>query len=117
MKLPRRNFLHLAAVALALPALSRNASALEYPTRPVHIVVGFAAGINPDIIARLFAQSLSEQFKQQFIIDDRPGAASNIGTEAVVRAPPVPFLGVNQFRRVGCLGQPCEGGRSCWLRG
>jgi tripartite-type tricarboxylate transporter receptor subunit TctC len=59
----------------------------SYPTRPVHIVVGFAAGINPDIIARLIAQPLSERLGQQFIVDDRPGAASNIGTEVVVRAP------------------------------
>jgi tripartite-type tricarboxylate transporter receptor subunit TctC len=68
--------------------MTRIASALEYPTRPVHVVVGFAAGINPDIIARLFAQSLSERLKQQFIVDDRPGAASNLATEIVVRASP-----------------------------
>jgi tripartite-type tricarboxylate transporter receptor subunit TctC len=88
MKLPRRKFLHLAAGAAALPALPRVARALDYPTRPVHIIVGFAAGINPDVIARLFAQALSERLGQQFIIDDRPGAASTIGTEVVVRAPP-----------------------------
>jgi tripartite-type tricarboxylate transporter receptor subunit TctC len=87
MKLRRRHFLHLAAATAAL-SITRTASALEYPTRPVHIVVGFAAGINPDIIARLLAQSLSERLKQQFIVDDRPGAASNLGTEVVVRASP-----------------------------
>jgi tripartite-type tricarboxylate transporter receptor subunit TctC len=88
MNLPRRNFLHLAAAAVALPTLSRNAAALDYPTRPVHIVVGFAAGSNPDIIARLFGRELSERLGQQFVIDNRPGGASNIGTEEVVRAPP-----------------------------
>jgi tripartite-type tricarboxylate transporter receptor subunit TctC len=87
MKFPRRKFLHLAAGAAALPAVSRVAVALDYPTRPVHIVVGFAAGSNPDIIARLIAQALSEWLGQQFIVDDRPGAASNIGTEVVARAP------------------------------
>jgi tripartite-type tricarboxylate transporter receptor subunit TctC len=86
MKLPRRNFLHLAASAAALPVLSRFAWAQAYPTRAVHIVVGFAAGINPDIIARLIAQPLSERLGQQFIVENRPGAASTIGTEAVVRA-------------------------------
>jgi tripartite-type tricarboxylate transporter receptor subunit TctC len=88
MKLPRRKFLHLAAGAAAFPTASRFAWAQSYPTRPVHIVVGFAAGINPDIIARLFAQSLSEQFGQQFVVDDRPGAASNLATEIVVNAAP-----------------------------
>jgi tripartite-type tricarboxylate transporter receptor subunit TctC len=87
MKLPRRQLLHLAPGAVALLAVSSAALALDYPTRPVHIVVGFAAGINPDIIARLIAQPLSEQLGQQFIVDDRPGAASNVGTEIVVRAP------------------------------
>jgi tripartite-type tricarboxylate transporter receptor subunit TctC len=87
MKLPRRRFLNLTAAAAAFPATSHMALADSYPTRPVHIVVGFAAGINPDIIARLIAQPLSERLGQQFIVDDRPGAASNIGTEVVVRAP------------------------------
>jgi len=86
MKLPRRRFLNLTAAAAAFPATSHMALADSYPTRPVHIVVGFAAGINPDIIARLIAQPLSERLGQQFIVDDRPGAASNIGTEVVVRA-------------------------------
>jgi tripartite-type tricarboxylate transporter receptor subunit TctC len=87
MKLPRRNFLCSTICAAAVPAVSRVASALDYPARPVHVIVGFAAGINPDVIARLVAQSLSRRLGQQFIVDDRPGAASTIGTELVVRAP------------------------------
>ena len=88
MKLPRRQFLHLAAGAAALPAVSRFAWAQAYPSRPVRIVVGFPAGSAPDIIARLMGQWLSERLGQQFVIENRPGAGSNIGTEAVVRAPP-----------------------------
>src|SRR6516225_830678 len=88
MKLPRRNFLHLAAGAAALPAVSRIARAQTYPTRPVRIVVGSPAGSAPDIIARLIGQGLSERLGQQFVIENRPGAASNIGTEIVVKAPP-----------------------------
>ena len=88
MKLPRRNFLHLAAGAAALPAVSRIARAQAYPTRPVRIIVGFPAGSAPDIIARLMGQWLSERLGQPFIIENRPGAGSNIATEAVVRAPP-----------------------------
>jgi tripartite-type tricarboxylate transporter receptor subunit TctC len=87
MKLPRRNFLHLAAGAAALSAVSGVASAQDYPTRPVRIIVGFAAGGGVDIIARLIAQSLSERLGQPFLIENRPGAATNIATEAVVRAP------------------------------
>ena len=88
MKFPRRQFLHLAAGAAALPALSRVARAQVYPTRPVRIVVGFPAGGAPDIIARLIAQGLSEQLGQQFFVENRPGAGTNIATEAIVRAPP-----------------------------
>jgi tripartite-type tricarboxylate transporter receptor subunit TctC len=87
MKLPRRRFLHLAAGAVALPAVSRTAFALDYPTRPVRIVVPYPAGIAPDIVARLVAQSLSDRLRQQFIVDNRPGGASNIGTEIVAHAP------------------------------
>jgi tripartite-type tricarboxylate transporter receptor subunit TctC len=79
--------LHLASGAVALPALSRIASAQTYPTRPVRLVVGFAAGQAIDILARLIAQSLSERFGQQFIVENRPGGGGNIATEAVVRAP------------------------------
>ena len=86
MKLPRRNFLHLAACAAALPAASRIARAQAYPTRPVRIIVGFAAGGTGDIIARLMGQWLSERLGQPFIIENRPGAGTNIATETVVRA-------------------------------
>jgi tripartite-type tricarboxylate transporter receptor subunit TctC len=86
MKLPRRRFLHLAASAAALPAVSRIARAQTYPTRPVRIIVGFAAGGGADITARLMGQWLSERFGQQFIIENRQGAGSNIGTEAVAKA-------------------------------
>jgi tripartite-type tricarboxylate transporter receptor subunit TctC len=88
MKLPRRTFLHLAAGAAALPAVSRVARAQSYPTRPVRIIVGFAPGGATDIIARLIGQWLSDRLGQQFIVENRPGAASNIGTEVVVNAPP-----------------------------
>src|SRR5499427_4130571 len=87
MKLPRRNFLHLAAGAAALPAVSRVARAQAYPSRPVRIIVGFAAGGTGDIIARLMGQWLSERLGQPFIIENRPGGGTNIATEAVVRAP------------------------------
>jgi tripartite-type tricarboxylate transporter receptor subunit TctC len=86
MKLPRRNFLHLAAGAAALPAVSRIARAEGYPMRPVRIVVGFAPGGTADIVARLMGQWLSERLGQQFVIENRPGAATKIATEAVVRA-------------------------------
>src|SRR6266436_2522272 len=88
MKLPRRKFLHLAVGAAALPAVSRIARAQSYPSRPVRIIVGYAAGGVTDIVARLMGQWLSERLGQQFIVENRPGASSNIGTEAVVRAPP-----------------------------
>jgi tripartite-type tricarboxylate transporter receptor subunit TctC len=88
MKLPRRNFLHLAAGAAALPAVSRVARAQAYPTRPVRIVVTFPAGSTSDILARLMGQWLSERLGQPFVIENRPGAGGTIGTEAVVRASP-----------------------------
>ena len=84
MKLPRRRFLHLAA---ALPAASRFAWAQVYPARPVRLIIGYPPGSGPDINARLIGQWLSERLGQPFVIDNRPGAGSNIGTEAVVRAP------------------------------
>jgi tripartite-type tricarboxylate transporter receptor subunit TctC len=87
-KLPRRQFLHLAFGAAALPALPRAAFADDYPTRPVHLVTGYPAGAGPDIIARLVAQALSDKLGQQFIVDNRPGANSNIGTEFVAHATP-----------------------------
>jgi len=87
IKIPRRKFLHLAASAAALTAASRIADAQAYPTRPVRIVVGYAAGGGTDIVARLMGQWLSERLGQQFVIENRTGAATNIGTEAVARAP------------------------------
>ena len=88
MKLPRRKFLHLAAGVAALPVMPRPASALDYPTRPVHWIVGFAPGGGNDIVARLMAQWLSERLDQQFVVENRPGAGTNIATEAVVNASP-----------------------------
>ena len=87
MKLPRREFLHLSAAAIALPAVARLARAETYPARPVHIMVGFAAGGPNDISARLIAQWLSERLGQQFVVENRPGAGGNVATEFVVRAP------------------------------
>src|SRR3989475_6230868 len=87
MKLPRRSFLHLAAGAAALPALSRIAWAESYPSRPVRVIVPFAPAGTTDIAARLMGQWLSERLGQQFVIENRPGASTTIGTEAVVRAP------------------------------
>jgi tripartite-type tricarboxylate transporter receptor subunit TctC len=88
MTLPRRRFLRLAAGAAALPGISRLAWAQSYPTRPVRLIVGFAAGGASDILARLLGQWLSERLGQQFVIENRPGAGTNIATEAVARAPP-----------------------------
>jgi tripartite-type tricarboxylate transporter receptor subunit TctC len=88
MKLPRRKFLYLAASAAALPVASRIANAQTYPARPVRIIVPFAPGGATDIIARFMGQWLSERLGQQFVIENRPGAGSNVGTEAVVNAPP-----------------------------
>ena len=87
MKLPRRRFLQVAAGAAAVPAVSRAAWSQTYPSRPVRFIVGFPAGNAPDIIARLMGQWLSERLGQQFIIENRPGAASNIATEAALGAP------------------------------
>src|SRR5262249_27910643 len=83
----RRTFLHLAAGAPALPVISRAARAQAYPTQPVRIIVGVAPGGPTDILARLLAQWLSERLAQQFLVENRPGAGTNIATEAVVRAP------------------------------
>jgi tripartite-type tricarboxylate transporter receptor subunit TctC len=88
MKLPRRQFLHLAAGVATLPTISRIAKAQSYPSRPVRIVVPFAAGGNVDLFARLIGQWLSERLRQPFVIENRPGAGTTIGTEAVVRAVP-----------------------------
>ena len=86
LKLSRHQFLHLAAGAAALPTVSRIARAQVYPTRPVRMIVGWAPGGGADIVARLIGQWLSDKLRQSFLIDNRPGASGNIGTEAVVRA-------------------------------
>ena len=88
MKLPRRRFLYLAVGAAALPADSRVAWAQAYPTRPVRLIVPFGPGGGTDIVARLIGQWLSERIGQTFVIENRPGVGGNLGTEAVVRAPP-----------------------------
>src|SRR5262245_30989197 len=88
MKLPRRNFLHLAAGAAALPAVSHVAWTQTYPSRPVRWIVGYLPGGPNDVVARLIGQWLSERLGQPFIIENRPGAGTNIATEAAVKAPP-----------------------------
>jgi tripartite-type tricarboxylate transporter receptor subunit TctC len=85
---PRRAFLRLTAGAAALAAWPRAAAALDYPTRPVHIIVGFPPGLAPDIVARLIGQVLSERLGQQFVVENRPGAGANMATEAVAHAEP-----------------------------
>ena len=87
MKLPRRRFLYLAAAAVALAALPRTANAEAYPLRPVRIIVGFAPGGGTDIMARLIGSGLSSRLGQQVVVENRPGAGTNIATKAVVRAP------------------------------
>ena len=87
MNLPRRRFLRLAAGAAALPAVSRIAWAQTYPSRPVRLIVGFGAGTAADVVARLIGQWLSERLGQTFVVENRPGAGSNMGAQAVVRAP------------------------------
>jgi hypothetical protein len=88
MKLPRRTFLHLAASAAALPAVTRIAWAQAYPTRPVRIIVGYPAGGSADVVARLIGQQLSERLGQPFVVENRPGAGTNIATESVVKSAP-----------------------------
>src|SRR5258708_3470693 len=88
MKLRRRRFLALAAGAATLLILPRLARAADYPTRPVHLVVGFPAGSGPDIIARLAGQALSTRIGQEVVVDDRPGAGGNIATEVAAKASP-----------------------------
>jgi tripartite-type tricarboxylate transporter receptor subunit TctC len=87
MKLTRRRFLHLAASAAVLPFRPHIARAQAYPSRPVRLIVGYAAGGSTDVLARLIGQRLSERLGQTFVVENRPGAGSNIGTEAVVRSP------------------------------
>src|SRR5262245_22840173 len=87
MNFPRRKFLHLAAGAAVLPAVTCIAWAQAYPSRPVRLIAPFAPGGATDLVARLMGQWLSERFGRQFIVENRPGAGGNIGTETVVRAP------------------------------
>ena len=100
MKLLRRQFLHLAAGAAALPAGSNFAWAETYPTRPVHLIVSFPAGGGADVLARLIGQRLSERLGQPFVIENKPGAGTNIGTEAVVRASPDGYTQVTQTNAI-----------------
>ena len=88
MQLPRRNFLHLAAGAAALPTVPRIARAQAYPSRPVRLIAGFPPGGVVDVFARLIGQWLSERLGQQFVIENRAGAGGNLATEAVVKALP-----------------------------
>src|SRR5580692_8981941 len=88
MTFHRRKFLHLAAGAAAMPAISRIAHAETYPSHPVRLVVGFAAGSTTDILARLMGQWLTQRLGQQFVIENRPGAGGNVGAEAVVKSAP-----------------------------
>src|SRR5262249_35220025 len=88
MTLPRRRFLQLTATATAFAAATRVARALDYPTRPVHLVVGYPPGNAPDIVARVIAPRLAERFGQQFVVDNRPGAAGNIGAAFAAKAAP-----------------------------
>ena len=88
MKLPRRNFLHLAAGAAALPGVSRVAWAQAYPTRPVRLIVGWPPGGGADTVSRIVGQWLSERLAQQVIIENRPGASTNISAQAVINSPP-----------------------------
>ena len=112
MKLPRRKFLHLAAGAASISAVSRIAAAQAYPSRLVRIIVPFPAGQATDTIARLMGQSLSERLGQPFVIENRTGAGGNIGTEAVVRAPADGYtlLLVGGFNAVNAT--ICHGGKS-----
>ena len=87
MKLPRRTFLHLAASAAALPAVTRMAKAQTYPTRPVRVIIGFGPGASGDIAARVLAQALGRLLGQQFVVENRSGAGSNIATNFVAHAP------------------------------
>ena len=88
MTLGRRRFLELAAGAAALPVLPRAARALDYPTRPVHIIAGYPAGAGPDIVGRLAGQWLAGRLGQNFLVDNRPGASSNIGTDLAAKSTP-----------------------------
>jgi tripartite-type tricarboxylate transporter receptor subunit TctC len=132
LKLPRRAFLRLAAGAAALPAVSRITWAQTYPSRPVHWIVGFTPAGGNDIVARLMGQWLSERLGQPFVIENRPGAGTNIATEAVVNAPPDGYtlllanlanainatlyekLNFNFIRDIAPVRASCGRQMSCW---
>jgi tripartite-type tricarboxylate transporter receptor subunit TctC len=107
MKLPRRQFFHLAAGAVVLPS-ARFARAQGYPSRPVHLIVGYPAGGPLDTSARLIAQWLSERLGQPFVIENRSGAGSNLATETVVRAPPDGYTLLHQRYRAYRKRQACS---------
>src|SRR5947199_4761621 len=112
MKLPRRKFLHLAAGAAALPAVSRIASAQIYPSRPVRIIVGFTAGSATDITARLFAQKLNEAWKTPVTVENIPGAGGSVGAERVAKSPPdgsTLYWGANGALTINPSLQPSSG--------
>jgi tripartite-type tricarboxylate transporter receptor subunit TctC len=113
MKLPRRNFLRLAAGAAALPALPHVAMAQAYPSRPVRLIVGLAAGGGADIAPRLIGQWLSERLGQQFLIENRPGAGSNIATEVVVCAPLDMDISIRPPRGSYAHARLCRESRGC----
>ena len=111
MTLVRRKFLEVAAGAFALPAVSGIAQAQAYPSRPVRIVVGLAAGTSPDLFARLIGQWLSEHLGQAFVIENRPGAGGNIGVETVVRAAPDGYILYSQQQAImGAIGAGAQYG-------
>src|SRR5262245_60070462 len=112
MRLPRRSFLHLAAGAAALPIVSGSARAQAYPSRPVRFVVGFAPGGGGDLATRLMAQWLSERLGQQFVVENRVGASSNLATEQVVRAPADGYTLI-QIGRASCRERRAIRRRPC----
>src|SRR6516225_5629651 len=115
MKLPRRQFLHLAAGAAILPAVSRVAWAQTYPSRPVRIIVAFAAGATTDVHARLHGQWLSERLGQPFIVENRPGGGGTLGAAEAIRSSPDTRAGDEAVRTwLGCVLTPANGQQLGW---